>query len=60
MGYLEAIEGLRSQGFPDKPLTTRRYQVLHRSMDGVCDPVLQLEVTIIHAAEAYLTDPLTL
>ena len=29
MQYLDALEGLRSQGFPDEPLTTRRYEILH-------------------------------
>ena len=41
MQYLDALEGLRSQGFPDEPITTRRYEILHRFMDGVSDPVLQ-------------------
>ena len=30
MQYLDALEGLRSQGFPDEPITTRRYELLHR------------------------------
>ena len=39
MQYLDALEGLRSQGFRDEPITTRRYEILHRFMDGVSDPV---------------------
>ena len=31
MQYLDALEGLRSQGFPDEPLTTRRYEILYVS-----------------------------
>ena len=59
MQYLDAFEGLRSQGFPDKPITTRRYEILHRFMDGVSDPVLQRELTVVFATEAYLPDPAT-
>ena len=59
MQYLDALEGLRSQGFPDEPLTTRRYEILHRFMDGVSDPVLQRELLVVYATEAYLTHPPT-
>ena len=59
MQYLDALEGLRSQGFPDEPITTRRYEILHRFMDGVSDPVLQRELTLVFATEAYLADPPT-
>ena len=59
MQYLDALEGLRSQGFPDEPITTRRYEILHRFMDGVSDPVLQRELTVVFATEAYLVDPPT-
>ena len=59
MQYLDALEGLRSQGFPDEPITTRRYEILHRFTDGVSDPVLQRELTVVFATEAYLADPPT-
>ena len=59
MQYLDALEGLRSQGFPDEPITTRRYEILHRFMDGVSDPVLQRELKVVFATEAYLSDPPT-
>ena len=55
--YLDALEGLSSQGCPDEPLTTRRYEILQRFMTGVSDPVLQLQLTVVYATEAYLTDP---
>ena len=29
MQYLDALEGLSSEGFPDEPITTRRYEILH-------------------------------
>ena len=59
MQYLDALEGLRSQGFPDEPITTRRYEILHRFMNGVSDPVLQRELTVVFATEAYLANPPT-
>ena len=59
MQYLDALQGLRSQGFPDEPITTRRYEILHRFMDGVSNPVLQRELTVVFATEAYLADPST-
>ena len=56
---LMQLEGLRSQGFPDEPITTRSYEILHRFMDGVSDSVLQRELTVVFATEAYLADPPT-
>ena len=40
-------------------LTTRPYEILHRFMDEISDPVLQRELTVVYATEAYLTDPPT-
>ena len=40
MQFLDALEGLRTQGFPDEPITTRRYEILQRFIDGVNDPTL--------------------
>ena len=37
MQYLNALEGLRTQRFPDEPITTRRYEILQRFIDGVGD-----------------------
>ena len=28
MQFLDALEGLRTQGFPDEPIATRRYEIL--------------------------------
>ena len=55
MQYLDALKSLRSQGFPDEPLTTRRCEIFHRFMDEVSDPVLQREQTVVSATEAFLT-----
>ena len=53
------MEGLRSQLIPDEPLTAGRYEILHRFMNGFSDPVLQWELTLVYATEAFLTDPPT-
>ena len=34
MQYLDALEGLRSQGFPQEPITTKRSEILQRFMEG--------------------------
>ena len=59
MQYLDALEGLRSQGFPQEAITTKRYEVLHCFMEGVRDPALRRELAIVYASEAFLTEPLT-
>ena len=52
---------MRTQGFPDhyKPITTRRYEILQRFIDGVSDPTLRQELAVVYAAESYLTEPPT-
>ena len=40
MQHLNALEGLRSQGFPDEPFTTKRYKILQRFIEGIRDPIL--------------------
>ena len=50
MQYLDALEGLRSQGFPQETITTKRYEILQRFMEGVRDPVLRRELAIVYAS----------
>ena len=59
MQYLDALEGLRSQGFPHKAITTKRYEILQRFMEGVRDPALRRELAIVYASEVFLTEPPT-
>ena len=40
MQYLDALEGLRSQGLLDESVTTKRYEI---RIDGVRDPILRRE-----------------
>ena len=55
MQYLDALEGLRCQGFPQETITTKRYEILQRFIEGVRDPVLRRELAIVYASEAFLT-----
>ena len=59
MQYLDALEGLRSQGFPQETITTKRYKILQRFMEGVRDPALRRELAIVYASEVFLTEPPT-
>ena len=59
MQFLDVLEGLRTQGFPDEPNARRRYEILQRFIDGVSDPLLRQELAVVYAAESYLTDPPT-
>ena len=35
MQYLDALEGLRSQGFPHEEVAVRRYEIMQRFIEGV-------------------------
>ena len=59
MQYLDALERLRSQGFPDEPVTTKRYEILQRFSEGVRDPMLRRELSIIYASETTVSEPPT-
>ena len=59
MQYLDALEGLRSQRFPQETITTKRYEILQRFMEGVRDPALRRELAIVYALEVFLTEPPT-
>ena len=59
MQYLDALEGLRSQGFPGESVTTKRYEILQRFIEGVRDPALRRELSIIYASESTVTEPPT-
>ena len=59
MQSLDALEGLRSQRFPQEPITTKRYEILQRLMEGVHDPALRRDLAIVYASESFLADPPT-
>ena len=54
MQYLDALKGLRSQGFPEEPVTTKRNEILQRF---IRDPVLRRELSIIYASETTVSEP---
>ena len=60
MQCVDALEGLRSQGFPQESITTKRFEILQRFMEGVRNPVLRRELAIVYASESFLADPPTL
>ena len=59
MQYLDALEGLRSQGLPEDTATTKRYEILQRFIEGIRDPVLRRELSIIYASETTVSEPPT-
>ena len=59
MQFLDGLEGLPTQGFPAEPIATCRCEILQRFIDDVSDPTLRQELTVVYAAESYLTDPPT-
>ena len=59
MQYLDALEGLRSQGFPQEAITTKRNEIHQRFMEGLRDPALRRELAIVYASEVFLTEPPT-
>ena len=59
MQYLDALEGLRSQGFLEEPVTIKRYEILQRFIEGVRDPILRRELSIVYASETTVSEPPT-
>ena len=57
MQYLDALEGLRSQGLPHEPVASKRYEILQRFIEGVRDATLRRELSVIYASETTVTDP---
>ena len=49
MLYLDALERLRTQGFPHEPITTRRF------IDGVREIKPKQQLAVVYAAETYLS-----
>ena len=59
MHYLDALEELRSQRFPDELITTKRYEILQRNIESVRDAALRRELSVIYASETTVTAPST-
>ena len=49
--YLDALEGLRSQGYPNEEVTVRRYEIMQRFIDGVRNFELKRNLALMYAPE---------
>ena len=59
MQYLDALEGLRSQGFPNEDVTVRRYEIMQRFIEGVGSFELKRNLALMYAQEQYVDTPPT-
>ena len=59
MQYLDAFEGLRSQGFPNEDVTVRRYEIMQRFIEGVRSFELKRNLALMYAQEQYVDTPPT-
>ena len=59
MQYLDALEGLRSQGYPNEEVTVRRYENMQRFIEGVGNFELKRNLALMYAPEQYVEAPPT-
>ena len=59
MQFLDALESLRTQGFPQDSVVSRRYEILQRFIEGVRDGELRRNLATMYAHEHYLNEPPT-
>ena len=59
MQYLDALEDLRSQGFPNEDVTVRRYEIMQRFIEGVRSFELKRNLALMYAQEQYVDTPPT-
>ena len=59
MQYLDASEGLRSQGFPNEEVAVRRYEIMQRFIEGVRSFELKRNLALMYALEQYVDTPPT-
>ena len=59
MQYLDALEGLRSQGYPNEEVTIRRYEIMQRFIEGVRNFELKRNLALMYAPEQYVEAPPT-
>ena len=59
MQYLDALERLRSQGFPNEEATIRRYEIMQRFIEGVRSFELKRNLALMYAQEQYVDTPPT-
>ena len=59
MQYLDALEGLRSQGFPNEEVAVRRYEFMQKFIEGVRSYELKRNLALMYAQEQYVDTPPT-
>ena len=59
MQYLDALEGLRSQRYPNEEVTVRRYEIMQRFIEAVRNFELKRNLALIFAPEQYVEAPPT-
>ena len=59
MQYLDALEGLRSQGFPNEEVAARRYEIMQKFIEGVRSYELKRNLALMYAQEQYVDTPPT-
>ena len=59
MQYLDALEGLRSQGYPNEEVTVRRNGFMQRFIEGVRNFELRRHRALMYAPEQYVEAPPT-
>ena len=59
MQNLDALEGLRSQGFPNEEVAVRRYEIMQRFIEGVRSFELKRNLALMYAQEQYVDTPPT-
>ena len=57
MQYLDALESLRSKGFPDESTATRRYEIMQRFIKGVRSSELNSMLSIKYSDEKVYRGP---
>ena len=58
MQYLDALEGLRSQGYPNEEVTVRRYEIMQKFIEGVRNFDFKRNLALMYAPEQYVEAPL--
>ena len=59
MQYLDDLEGLRSQGFPNEEVAVRRHEIMQPFIDGVRNFELKRNIALMYAQEKYAEEPHT-
>ena len=57
MQYLDALESLRSKGFPEESTAIRRYEIMQNFIKGVRSPEVNSMLSIKYSNEKFIDDP---